>query len=53
MSQRAKVDQNSIAVPASLSFWKMNGAQKGRHLLKVAVFLCTFGFAFPNVFEDF
>lgn len=53
MSDQAKAAPNDVAAPPSLSFWKMNGAQKGRHLLKLVVFLCTFGFAFPNVFEDF
>jgi hypothetical protein len=36
-----------------LKFRQMNGSQKIVHLLKVAVFLATFGFAFPNIFEDF
>jgi hypothetical protein len=53
MSEQAKVTPKGVADSPSLSFWKMNGAQKTRHLLKVVVFLCTFGFAFPNVFEDF
>ena len=53
MSEQAKTGQSSVVAAAPLGFWKMSGAQKGRHLLKVVLFFCTFGFAFPNVLEDF
>lgn len=54
MSDRQKAAQGSAAAANStLTFSQMTPAQKALHLLKVAGFLVTFGFAFPNVFEDF
>lgn len=55
MNDSTKAPQN-VATPASkpeLKFKEMNGSQKALHLLKLVGFLVTFGFAFPNIFEDF
>jgi hypothetical protein len=50
-----KAPQKAAATPPKpeLKFKEMNGPQKALHLLKLVGFLVTFGFAFPNIFEDF
>ena len=48
MSEPGKKPANE----ASIKFSQMNVQQKLVHLMKVVVFLATFGFAFPNIFED-
>jgi hypothetical protein len=49
MSQTGK----DTGTEASIKFGQMNVQQKLLHLLKVVIFLGTFGFAFPNIIEDF
>lgn len=54
MSDQQKAAQGSAAAAKNaLTFSQMTLSQKAIHLLKVVGFLCTMGFAFPNVFEDF
>lgn len=53
MSEQSKAAQGSAAAAPDLKFNQMTGGQKVMHLLKVAAFLASFGFAFPNVFEQF
>ena len=54
MSDQKKAAQGSAAAaPKAAAFKHMSLSQKCLHLLKAAVFLATFGFAFPTIFEDF
>ena len=53
MSEQSKAAQGSAAAAPEVKFSQMTAAQKVVHLLKVSAFLASFGFAFPNVFEQF
>lgn len=53
MSDQPKAAQGSAATAnAPVPFRRMNIWQKGLHILKVAVFFASFGFAYPNILLD-
>lgn len=51
--QSEAVGGNAEAVAPELRFNQMTGAQKAVHLLKLVVFLATFGFGYPHVMDQF
>jgi hypothetical protein len=54
MSNQDPSAQGSTA-PADtrLTFKQMSVVQKIAHLVKLVIFICTFGFAFPHVMDAF
>jgi hypothetical protein len=52
MPQKDEQQTKDIKASAEKPFAKMTAAQKILHIGKVAVFLLSFGFAFPNIFGD-
>ena len=50
MTENGKI--RDVNVVNSKPFSAMTGAEKAKYLAKVAVFLVTFGFVFPNVLVD-
>lgn len=53
MSKQAQAAQGSTATAqATITFKQMNLWQKCVHIGKVAVFIITFGFAFPNILSN-
>ena len=54
MSEQSQaVGGSAEAAVQELRFGQMTGSQKVVHLLKVVVFLATFGFAYPHVMDQF
>ena len=53
MSNQDRAAQGSAATAQStLRFKQMNWGQKSLHIIKVALFFVTFGFAFANILHD-
>jgi hypothetical protein len=54
MSIQDPSSQGSTA-PADtrLTFKQMSAGEKCAHLLKLVIFICTFGFAFPHAMDAF
>ena len=50
MSENGKI--TDVNVVHSKPFSAMTGAEKAKYVAKVAVFLVTFGFVFPNILVD-
>jgi hypothetical protein len=43
---------HDVNVVTAKPFSAMTGAEKAKHVVKVIVFLVTFGFVFPNILID-
>ena len=52
MSEKAQAGSAVAAEPPSL-FKKMTVLQKCVHIVKLVIFLVTFGFAFPHIMDIF
>ena len=52
MSKPTKPAQGSAAAAPAKTFGQMTPKEKTLHVLKVALFFATFGFAFANILRD-
>ena len=52
-NQDPSAQGSTAAADTRLLFKQMSAGQKCFHLVKLVIFLCTFGFAFPHAMDAF